>query len=217
MKGLLIKDLKLMKNMIRFIAMIIVFSVVFSTMAENLFFSMGYICTFIAILAISSVSYDEYDNGLAYLFTLPFERKQYVQEKYLFSAILILAGVLVSAVISLVVSIATGMVISFEELIAVIIASVCVATLMIAVILPAQIKYGSEKGRIAMVVGILGACIVAYGVVTVIEMTGVDVESAVDKLFVSPVKMFLTAGVGAGVVLAVSYFMSVKIIEKKEF
>ena len=39
-----------------------------------------------AIFAITTISYDEFDNGLAFLMTLPVTRKQYVAEKYLLGA-----------------------------------------------------------------------------------------------------------------------------------
>ena len=38
------------------------------------------------IFAITTISYDEFDNGLAFLMTLPVTRKQYVAEKYLLGA-----------------------------------------------------------------------------------------------------------------------------------
>ena len=63
MKGLLIKDLNLMKNMMRVMVAIVVFSVIFSTIGENLFFCMGYVSVFVAVFSVSTISYDEYDNG----------------------------------------------------------------------------------------------------------------------------------------------------------
>lgn len=37
-----------------------------------------------AMIAVGTLSYDETDNGLAFLMTLPVDRKTYVREKYLF-------------------------------------------------------------------------------------------------------------------------------------
>lgn len=39
---------------------------------------------FRAMIAVGTLSYDETDNGLAFLMTLPVDRKTYVREKYLF-------------------------------------------------------------------------------------------------------------------------------------
>lgn len=217
MKGLLIKDLNLMKNMLRVMIAIIVFSVVFSTLGENLFFCMGYVSVFVAIFSVSTISYDEYDNGFAYLFSFPFERKHYVQEKYLFGLGMIVVGVLVSAITSFAISEFKGQLVTAPEWIAVSVASMCMAIFMISLVLPSHIKYGSEKGRVAMIVIFLVLGVVGGGVYGFSEMAGIDLEGMLEELFYSPVKMVLTAGVVSIVVMSVSYLVSVKVIEKKEF
>jgi hypothetical protein len=217
MKGLLIKDLNLLKNMMRVMIAIVIFSVVFSTVGENLFFCMGYVSVFVAVFSISTISYDEYDNGFAYLFCFPFERKHYVQEKYLFGLGMIIIGVLFSAAVSFGISGYQGELITIPELAAVSVASMSIAIFMISLVLPAHIKYGSEKGRVAMiviflVVGVIGGAV--YGLTT---MLGIDLEGLIEPLFYSPVKMLLIAGVFAVLAMTCSYLLSVKIIEKKEF
>ncbi len=217
MKGLLIKDLKLMKNMLKLVSVIIIFSVVFSTIGENLFFSMGYVSVFVSILSITSISYDEYDNGMAYLFSLPFARKEYVKEKYVLALGLIVTGILVSGVISYVISRVMEVTVTSEEWFAVIISSVSVALILISAVLPTQLKYGSEKGRIAMIVVFLGMAILGFGVYWISEQLGFDIESKLDVLFYSPVKMGVSAGVISALAFIGSYLLSVKVIEKKEF
>ncbi len=217
MKGLLIKDIKLMKNMLRLVGAILVFSIVFSTTGENIFFSMGYISVFVAILSITSINYDEYDNGMAYLFSLPFSRKEYVQEKYLFGLGMILAGITISGLISLSVSLIMKVAVSKEEWLAVIVSSVSVAIIMIALVLPTQIKYGSDKGRLAMIVVFLSIALLGAAVYGLGQLLGIDIESKLDELFYSPVKMMLTIGLVSIVALAGSYMISLKIILKKEF
>lgn len=217
MKGLLIKDLNLMKNMMRIVIAIIVFSVAFSTMGENLFFSMGYVSVFVAIFSVSTISYDEYDNGFAYLFSFPFERKQYVQEKYLFGLIMIIVGVSFSALMSYGISVLKEEIVTAPEWLAVSMASVSMAIFMISLVLPAHIKYGSEKGRIAMIVIFLAVGVIGGAIYGITNMAGVDLEGIVETLFYSPVKMILTAGVFSVIVMGVSYWISVRIIEKKEF
>lgn len=217
MKGLLIKDLNLMKNMMRVMIAIVIFSVIFSTIGENLFFCMGYVSVFVAVFSVSTISYDEYDNGFDYLFCFPFERKHYVQEKYLFGLGMIVIGVLASAAISFGISGFRGQLVTVSELLAVSVASMSTAIFMISLVLPAHIKYGSEKGRVAMiviflVVGVIGGAV--YGLTT---MLGIDLDGLIEPLFYSPVKMLLVAGVFAAAIMVISYLISVKIIEKKEF
>ena len=45
-------------------------------------FLMPYITMMVALFTISTISMDEQNNGYAYLFALPFSRKEYVKEKY---------------------------------------------------------------------------------------------------------------------------------------
>lgn len=217
MKGLLIKDINLMKNMLRVMIAIIVFSVVFSTLGENLFFGMGYVSVFVVIFSVSTISYDEYDNGFSYLFSFPFERKHYVQEKYLFGLGMIIAGVFVSAVTSFAISELKGQLVTAPEWIAVSVASMCMAIFMISLVLPSHIKYGSEKGRVAVIVIFLVLGVLGGGVYGLSEIAGIDLEGMLEGLFDSPLKMIMTAGVASIVVMAVSYLISVRIIEKKEF
>lgn len=217
MKGLLIKDLKLMKNMMRVILAIIIFSVAFSTMGENLFFGMGYVSVFVAVFSVSTISYDEYDNGFAYLFSFPFERKQYVQEKYTFALAMILVGVCISAAISYGISFMKEEMVTAPEWLAVSVASMSMAIFMISLVLPAHIKYGSEKGRGAMIVIFIGVGVIGGALYGLSTLIGLDIEAMLDSLFYSPVKMILTAGLFSGAVMGISYLLSVKIIEKKEF
>ena len=84
MKGLLIKDLKLMKNQKSFFMVMAVVGLIFLITWDAPYFAISYITMMFSMFAITSFSYDEFDNGAVYLFTLPFSRKTYVREKYLF-------------------------------------------------------------------------------------------------------------------------------------
>ena len=100
MKGLLIKDWKLLKNQGRFFLMILAASLI------PLFFSQNYVnfitsyLTFIfSVFVLSTLSYDSYDNGMIFLLSLPVSRRIYVQEKYLFSLLLASGAWLVSLIL----------------------------------------------------------------------------------------------------------------------
>lgn len=89
MKGLLVKDLKLVKNQGKILILLaIAMGAVFGIMDANPSFVVSYMTIFFTIFTISTISYDEYDNGFAFLLTLPATRQQYVHEKYLFSLIM---------------------------------------------------------------------------------------------------------------------------------
>ena len=88
MKGLLIKDLKLMKNQKNFFLVILVVIAFLAAGSDDLSFPMGFTAFIGTLFTLSSISYDEFDNGNAFLFSLPITRKQYVLEKYGFGLLL---------------------------------------------------------------------------------------------------------------------------------
>ena len=87
MKGLFVKDIKTM--MLTKSSVIIVIAMIIGCMLlgeKKMVMIMVPMATLMyAYLASGTLTYDEYDNGLAYLMTLPSTRKMYIIEKYLFS------------------------------------------------------------------------------------------------------------------------------------
>ena len=149
MKGLLIKDWKLLKNQGRFFLMILAASLI------PLFFSQNYVnfitsyLTFIfSFFVLSTLSYDSYDNGMIFLLSLPVSRRIYVQEKYLFSLLLASGAWLVSlilrvSVFSLRSSLSEGLNEVLMDPIYLIL-----ALFFLEYSLPLHLKFGNEKGRI---------------------------------------------------------------------
>ena len=97
MKGLLIKDFRLLKGQVYFLLIVTVCVIVFMINGSEAF-GVAYVCSMVALLSLTTVSYDEYENGCAFLFTLPITKKDYVKEKYLFAGILLLIGLIVSMI-----------------------------------------------------------------------------------------------------------------------
>ena len=83
MKAMLIKDWKLMKGQKQFIFILFIFLAVFGATSNNLGFLISYMTLMATIFSISTISYDEYNNGMVYLLALPISRRKYVEEKYL--------------------------------------------------------------------------------------------------------------------------------------
>ena len=84
MKGLLIKDFKLMMMQKNFFLSIIAIAVVLTVFVKNPSFIIGYLTFIGSVFTLSTISYDEFDNGNAFLFSLPITRKLYALEKYVF-------------------------------------------------------------------------------------------------------------------------------------
>lgn len=102
MKGLLIKDFKLLKGQKNFFMAITAISIIMIIVSPGTSFPIGFLGFVGALFSLSSISYDEFDNGNAFLFSLPITRKDYVLEKYIFGLILGIMSLLLGTVISLV-------------------------------------------------------------------------------------------------------------------
>ncbi|MDE7206826.1 MAG: ABC-2 transporter permease [Lachnospiraceae bacterium] len=84
MKGLLIKDFNLLKKRGIFFLVFIVGYTVYQLGTFNSEAAVGFATLMIAVFSLTTITYDEYENGMPFLFTLPFRRVDYVREKYVF-------------------------------------------------------------------------------------------------------------------------------------
>ena len=87
MKGLMIKDAKLLKNQGKLLAvmLVVVAGIMYFATDVNAMFIVGYITIIFAMFTATTISYDGFDNCYLFLMTLPVTRKKYVNEKYLYT------------------------------------------------------------------------------------------------------------------------------------
>ena len=218
MKAMLIKDWKLMKGQKQFVFILCIFLAVFGATSNNLGFLISYMTLMATIFSISTISYDEYNNGMVYLLALPISRRKYVEEKYLFC---LLTSLIVSAV-SLIVTLGIGIVRSTnatsEDLVISAAAALGIGVLICGFMLPIQLKFGPEKSRIAMAV--MGAAIFAivYVMVWIGKRMGTDMENVLQNFNnLSEGVVAVSAVVICLAVLLISMFISVHVMEKREF
>ena len=83
MKGLLIKDLMVLKGRKQMFIIVVFLTAMYGIMGLGAF-AMQFLSLMGTTICLSTIAYDNMDNGTAFLFALPFTRKQYVAEKYLF-------------------------------------------------------------------------------------------------------------------------------------
>ncbi len=84
MKGLLIKDFNLLKKRGIFFLVFIAGYAVYQLGTFNSEAAVGFATLMIGVFSLTTINYDEYENGMLFLFTLPFRRIDYVREKYIF-------------------------------------------------------------------------------------------------------------------------------------
>ena len=212
MKGLFVKDIELMKQQKQFFVLVVVMGVILNLAGSgSVSFAIGYFTFVTAIFAITTISYDEFDNGLAFLMTLPVTRKQYVAEKYLLGAGLTVAAWGIEAITGV---ICKG-VAELQGCLSEKIIYIPLALLMLSVSLPLVIHFGAEKGRyIAMV---MWAIIIAV-VYILIKTMGLSAD-AVDAWLNGLNWGMVLAGVVLFTVIVYmgSFWIGVRLMEKKEF
>ena len=82
MRGLICKDLRLMMVQKNFLIMLAAVALVSLAAMDDPMFVIMYMTLIFTSFILSTMSYDEFDNGFPFLFTLPIARKLYVREKY---------------------------------------------------------------------------------------------------------------------------------------
>ena len=216
MRGLMEKDLRLIFTRKQTVLVFIVMALIMG-MSMDGSFVIGYLTMLATIVAIGTVSYDEYDNGFAFLMTLPFDRKTYVREKYLFCLIMATAMWCIGAVLYFVINTFRGIPSDLSEL-PLLVSIIPTIYLSAAIMIPLQLKYGSEKSRIVLFIifGIFAILIIAAkNVVGDSDIPFIKLEEFLDGL--SPAIILLTLAGISVLISFVSYLCSVRIMENKEF
>lgn len=216
MKGLLIKDIKLMGNMKNSLLLILLISIVMTTYIKDASFLIMYLGMIGTTFATSTLSYDEFDNGYSFLLSLPVTRKGYVMEKYGFGLLLSGSGWLLGTVLALAAGIVRG---SREPLDIIMTSIVLLPTVffLLAVMIPFRLKFGSEKGRVVVICAAGAAFLVFTVAAEIVKRTNLDLDSIWVKLTLQGAGVMAASLAIGTVILLISYRLSVSIMEKKEF
>lgn len=218
MKGLLVKDFRLMKGQKNFLVLLfIMIAFVFISGMDASFF-MGYLPFLLMIAAMSTITYDEFDNGMAFLMVLPISRKLYVQEKYLFGGVLGFTGLASAFVLFLISEINKGSSMTFTQYVLLFLCFLAFVILFLCLMIPIQLKFGSEKGRIVLFIiffGIIGMVYLVSKITDKIPAQVIEVFRGIPKL---PFGILAALAVGIYILaLFISLKISLGIMEKKEW
>ena len=217
MKGLLIKDFKLIKMHRNYFAMIIAIAFVISLLTEDTTFMLGFISFITSMFTISTISYDEFDNGNAFLFTLPIDRKKYAAEKYVFGMLLggcsLFLAIILAIILNLIeksdtisnILISGGMLLPF-------------ILLLLSILIPFQLKFGSEKGRIVISAVFSIVFLISFVLGKSIGMLGINIAEVINRIsLLGAGGLFILIFVISMIVVLFSMKVSISVINKKEF
>ena len=217
MKGLLIKDFKLMLMQKNFFIIIIVVACLISISSQDPTFMIGFITFILSLFTVSTISSDEFDNGYPFLLTLPFSRKTYVLEKYVYGLILGTGAWIVSVIICGLMLIVQGKPVTSDMLIG---AFVILPMFLVieSLMIPVHLRFGGEKGRYALIACVGVLVVIGFVVMKIVEIFHIDVLPlilAIDAL--GPVMFMMILLMIGFLIMLVSLKVSLSIMNKKEF
>ncbi len=222
MKGLLIKDIRLMKSQgVLLLAILILAALFLGVVSSDVepFFVVAYITIFLSIFVASTISYDEYDNGYLFLMTLPTTRKKYINEKYIFGILISIFAWCVGMAAGTALMIAQGAKTGAGEWIGANLIYICIAWVFMSIMMPLRFKFDSEKARYANIIMFALIAAVAYGISRLSQYAPENILRNVSGFFNSLGNNGILAlcAVAAAAALLISYICSQRIMAKKEF
>lgn len=201
MKGLLIKDFLLMMKSKKVILFMLFIGIIGGI--NDISFAAGYILMFLAILSLSTISYDEANHGLNTLFTLPISKMDYVKEKYLFSLMITGIGFVFVTILGYFSKS------DFMETLAIL----STALFLLAISLPFQLKEGNEKGRIVLFVVVFGCTFLFAFLNQFIPKFFESIESVLNTL--DPIMFSVGLLITSFILYFISMRISIRIYNKK--
>lgn len=216
MKGLIIKDFKLLMMQKSFFITLAIVAVFFSITTDSVFV-IGFLTMICSMFVLSTISYDEFDNGNTFLFSLPITRKGYVIEKYIFGIMIGVISLVLSTIIACILTLFLNGTIT-NDLFLVSLFYIPIVLVLQSLMLPLQIKFGSEKSRIAIFIVVAIIFIIGYGFNELIRILNIDFTSLVNTVLTMNISMILMIIMFLSlIIMFISCKISMKIIKNKEF
>ena len=206
MKGLILKDFLLIKGNAR---TILIFLLVFGLIAlEGNYFVPAFISM---MMFMTTFSYDEYNKWDAYAISLPVKKQELVLSKYIGSILLLVVALLGTFLIAFFVGLVNQ---DFDIQKALSLLLGCGASILLlqAFMYPLLIKFGVEKGRIGLFVGIFLLSFLAGFLMKNISLTIPENLTHFLQLYLPWILLILVF-----LVTLISYQISKRIYAKKEF
>ena len=217
MTGLLDKDLRLILQRKQTIVMFLVIAVIFCFSTGGIFV-VPYTLFCIIMIAVGTISYDEFDNGYSFLMTLPITKKTYVIEKYILCIVFGIGAWLFSVAVCIIQYQYKPGTESLSDLLMQAVIIFPLVLVLMDFMIPVQIKFGAEKSRLALVVvmGAVGVAVLAVN--KIVRKLDLPIDSLAEKISnVTDVQALMLIILVATIATFVSIFVSLKIMNNKEF
>ena len=222
MKGMLIKDFRLLKNQGKSLLLMLLVVAIFMNFITDVgpAFIVGYITIIFSLFTATTISYDEFDNCYLFIMTLPVTRKKYVNEKYVFALLSIVCTWVLGTVLGTILLLAQPAAeMNAADWLGSCIGYIFAAWICVSIMLPIRLKFDSEKSRYANFIMIAVVFIAAFLVSSVIDYLPMSIVEAGKEWFYG-LSAGGVLGIAGGITVAaviISYLCSQHIIAKKEF
>jgi hypothetical protein len=211
MKGLILKDLLLIKGNVKtFVIIVIGFLVMTLSNSSSISFIIPF---FVVMMCISTFSYDEYNKWNSYAITLPGGRDIIVRSKYITTLILIITSSLISFVLALIMGNIKDN-INYDSLFSTLIGGLFGISLVMSIMYPLIYKFGNEKGRLFLFIAVFITTVIGGIIATTISGLGIKPPNII--IYINKYGMYLAPGLSI-IMLYISYLISLKIYKKKDF
>ena len=221
MKGLLVKDICLLGEQKKLFIMYLILAVVLGFSMDSTFL-VTYFPMIGVFLVLSTISLDNFDNGMAFLMTLPVNGKLYAVEKYVISFLITVSTWACAVALQFVMLGIKKETFVAADTLAMDLVVIPVLLLVAALMIPMDLKFGTEKGRLVLFVIAGAAFALVMGGKAVLDLladkTGIDLAAMIAGLKAQPggliaaVVLLITA-----LLLALSIRISIGIMQKKEY
>ncbi len=207
MKGLILKDLYMMKKYCRSYLIIAILFIALSFVGNSNLFFIFYPCMLCGMIPVNLLGYDERSRWLQYSETMPYTKTQIVSGKYIIGlgtqvAMLTVTGIAQAIRMSI------ENTFDLKEYAILMMLLLIIASITSSISLPFMFKLGVEKGRIAyyFMIGVVCA-----GSVVSSSLLFKEMQSEIPLNWILPV--ICLVGIG---IYALSWYLSVVFYKKRE-
>ena len=207
MKGLILKDLYMIKSYCKsYLLIAVVFFAVSFAGNNNMFFAF-YPCLLCGMIPVTLLGYDERSHWIQYSGTMPYTKTQIVSAKYLiglFSQLIVLILTGVAQSVKMIVN--DNFVMS--DFTALMLLMLFLSTFSSSISLPFIFKYGVEKGRVAYYCMICFVCAASFWATAALNWERAE--------GIKPYLILILLAVFGTVVYVFSWYLSVVFYKKRE-
>lgn len=221
MKGLLVKDLRLMFTT-KLVFVVIIMALLMSIFATDAPYILVLVGSLFSVsLVAMTCGNDEMNNVKAYLLTLPTSRRDYVIEKYLLTIVMMILSNVVMLTICLALAFKLGEPIDRLEIAINLGIGTIIGNVMAAAVLMLSIVFNSRIYR--LVVAIIGGAVflVAIGIKKFVIAETFTMQqpilNAIEWMEQNPIETIGIFNIAAILLMVVSFVISLITINRKEF